>query len=132
MLTNGNNADVNGLLGVNYIRDGVPLDWKDQFVWRGAAETPLSDNWKFRAGGFFTQSAVPGSTLNPLTAAIQKDGLTTGAGYKHGRWSTDFAYVVNLPTEGRAATTALAGGEYANSRVHLTVHSLLLSAGVRF
>ena len=23
---------------VNYIKDGVPLDWKDQFVWRGAAE----------------------------------------------------------------------------------------------
>jgi long-subunit fatty acid transport protein len=132
MLTNGNNADVNGLLGVNYIKDGVPLDWKDQFVWRGAAETPLSDNWKLRVGGFFTQSAVPASTLSPLTAAIQKDGITTGAGYQHGHWSTDFAYVVNLPAEGRTGTSALAAGEYSNTRIRLTVHSLLLSAGLRF
>jgi long-chain fatty acid transport protein len=132
MLTNGNNADVNGLLGVNYIKDGVPLDWKDQFVWRGAAETPLSDNWKFRAGGFFTQTAVPSSTLSPLTAAIQKNGLTTGVGYKRGRWSTDCAYVINLPSEARTRTSALAAGEYSNTRIRLTVHSVLLSAGLRF
>src|ERR1041385_9087945 len=34
-LTNGTNADINGLLGTNTLNDGVPLDWKDQISFRG-------------------------------------------------------------------------------------------------
>ena len=131
-LTNGNNADVNGLLGKNSILDGVPLNWRDQWVWRAGAETPLTEALSFRAGAFFTQNPVPGSTLTPLTAVIMKQALSTGLGYQHGAWRLDAAYTLNLPAEGRVGTSALAGSEYSNSRIRLTLHAVMLTAGVRF
>jgi long-chain fatty acid transport protein len=131
-LTRGNNADINGLLGEDVIRDGVPLDWRDQFVMRAAVETPLSDNLWFRAGTFFTQNPVPRSTLTPLTGAIMKSAVSTGLGWRKGAWTADFGYAFNPPVTASVGQSALAAGEYSNSRVRLTVHSLLFSAGYRF
>jgi long-subunit fatty acid transport protein len=131
-LTNGNNADINGLLGSNRIVDGVPLDWRDQYVWRFGMETPVTDAIAFRAGTFFTQNPVPGSTLTPLTGAIVKSAISTGLGYKRGRWSWDAAYAFNPPTTARVGQSSLAAGEYSNSQVRVAMHSLILSGSLRF
>jgi len=131
-LTNGDNSDINGLLGTNRIVDGVPLDWRDQYVWRFGMETPVSDSVVFRAGTFFTQNPVPGSTLTPLTGAIVRSAISTGLGYKRGRWTWDAAYAFNPPTTARVGQSSLAAGEYSNSRVRVTMHSLILSGGLRF
>ena len=131
-LTKGNNADVNSLLGSNAIRDGVPLNWRDQYVWRVGAEVLTADNVWVRAGAFFTQSPVPNSTLTPLTATIMKNALTTGAGWRRGRWRFDAAYAVNLPASQSVGTSGLAGGEYSQSKVRIWIQTVSASASVRF
>lgn len=49
-LTNGNNADINGLLKSNGIFDRVPLNWKDQYSFRGGVERFLTENLSVRGG----------------------------------------------------------------------------------
>ncbi len=68
-LTNGNNADINGLLGTNSIADRVPVLWKDQYSVRGGVEYGLNENVSLRGGYSFSNNPVPASTLSPLTAA---------------------------------------------------------------
>ncbi len=131
-LTNGTNPDVNGLLGSNSIRDGVPLNWRDQFVWRLGTETPITESVTLRFGGFSTQNPVPAATLTPLTGAIMRRAATTGVGYSRGRWRTDLAYALSLPSEARVGQSGLAAGEYSNSRVRITLHSLILGGSLRF
>lgn len=132
LLTNGNNADVNGLVGSNSIRDGVPLDWRDQFVWRFGAETPVTDTFMFRTGGYFTQNPVPKATLTPLTGAIMKSAFTLGGGYTRGRWSFDAAYAMNLPATASVTTSSLQAGEYSGTRLRIWLQTLMLTTSFRF
>ena len=67
-LTNGNNADINGLLATNGIKDSIPLKWRDQIVGRVGVERSLAEKAAVRFGYAHSNDPVPGSTLSPLTA----------------------------------------------------------------
>jgi long-chain fatty acid transport protein len=131
-LTNGNNADINGLLGSNGIFDRVPLNWKDQYSFRGGVERLLKENISLRAGYAHSNNPVPASTLSPLTAAIMTNQLSTGIGYRHGRWRCDLAYGIDPTAQEDVGKTALLSGEYANSKVRIGTQSLGLNTGFQF
>jgi long-subunit fatty acid transport protein len=131
-LTNGNNADINGLLGTNKLNDGVPLDWKDQISVRGGVERLITESVSVRGGFAHGNNPVPSSTLSPLTAAIMKDQLTTGLGYRHGRARFDLAYGFGFKANASVGQSALKSGEYSNSQVGIGTQALTLNTSIQF
>jgi long-subunit fatty acid transport protein len=131
-LTNGNNADINGLLGTNGIFDRVPLQWKNQYTVRGGVERFLTENISLRAGYAHSNNPVPASTLSPLTAAIMTQQLSTGIGYRHGHWRLDLGYGIDPTAQENVGKTALLSGEYANSKVRIGTQALGLNTSFTF
>jgi long-chain fatty acid transport protein len=131
-LTNGNNADINGLLGSSAIFDRVPLNWKNQYSFRGGVEKLLTEALSLRAGYAHSNNPVPASTLSPLTAAIMTNQLSAGIGYRHGRWRFDLAYGIDPTAQESVVKTALLSGEYSNSKVRIGTQSTSLETSFRF
>ena len=126
-LTNGNNAVVNSLLESTSLNDTVPLDWKQQFTIRAGIQRSLGESFSFSAGYLHGNDPVPGSTLTPLTAAIMQNGLTSGLGYKYGRYRFDLSYAFDLTAQAQVGESALVAGEYSHSKVAIGLQSLTLS-----
>jgi long-subunit fatty acid transport protein len=131
-LTNGTNATINSLLNSTSLIDGVPLHWKDQYSFHGGVERVLTENISIRAGYAHANDPVPSSTLSPLTAAIMKDQLTTGIGYRVGRARFDLSYGIDLTAKQSVAQSALLAGEYSNSTVRIGTQSLTLGTSFSF
>ncbi len=115
-LTNGTNANINSFLQSNSIQDTVPLDWKDQFTFRGSVERALGESFSISGGFMHGNNPVPNSTLSPLTAAIMQNGISAGAGYTAGHFRLDLAYGFDFTAASRVGTSALLSGEYGNSQ----------------
>jgi long-subunit fatty acid transport protein len=131
-LSDGNNADINGLLGSSSIFDRIPLDWRDQYSFRGGVERLLTENISLRGGYAHSNNPVPASTLSPLTAAIMTNQLSTGIEYRHNRWRFDLGYGIDPTTQEDVGKTALLSGEYANSKVRIGTQSLGLNTSFQF
>lgn len=131
-LTNGNNPDINHLLSSNSIFDRVPLDWKDQYSFRGGVERFLTENISLRGGYAHSNNPIPASTLSPLTAAIMTNQLSTGIGYRYGRWRFDLGYGIDPSVQENVGKTALLSGEYSNSKIRIGTQSLGLNTSFRF
>jgi long-subunit fatty acid transport protein len=131
-LTNGNNADINGLLGSSAIFDRVPLNWKDQYSFRGGVERLLTEAISLRGGYAHASNPVPASTLSPLTAAIMTNQLSAGIGYRLGRWRFDLAYGIDPTAQENVVKTALLSGEYSNSKVRIGTQSTSINTSFRF
>jgi long-chain fatty acid transport protein len=131
-LTNGTNADINGLLGTNTLNDGVPLHWKDQVSFHGGFERQVTENVSVRGGYAHGNSPVPSSTLSPLTAAIMKDQLTTGIGLRRGRAHYDLAYGFGFQAHESVGQSALLSGEYSNSRIGIGTQALTFNTSFQF
>jgi long-subunit fatty acid transport protein len=131
-LTDGNNADINRLLSSNAIFDRVPLNWKDQYSFRGGVERFLTENISLRGGYAHANNPIPASTLSPLSAAIMTNQLSTGIGYRYGRWRFDLGYGIDPTVQESVGKTALLSGEYANSKVRIGTQSLGLNTSFRF
>jgi long-chain fatty acid transport protein len=131
-LTNGTNADINGLLGTNTLNDGVPLHWKDQFSFHGGFERLVTENVSVRGGYAHGNSPVPSSTLSPLTAAIMKDSLTTGIGVRRGRVHYDLAYGFGFQAHQSVGHSGLLSGEYSNSQIGIGTQALAFNTSFQF
>jgi long-chain fatty acid transport protein len=130
-LSAGDNATVNKYLGSSFT-DHIPLNWKDEIVYRAGVEFNLTSNLALRAGYCYGGSPVPDSTLTPLTAAILENTLTAGVGYHWQRFQIDLAYQYYFPATQYIGTSGLRSGEYSNSSTQVSAHVLALTFGVRF
>ncbi len=131
-LRNGNNADLNALVGSSAIDDSVPIGWQDRVVARAAVEYELDAHWTARLGYAWSRSPIPSSHVTPLNAAISSHTLSTGIGYHNDRCSVDVGYQFDLPNEQKVGTSVYQAGEYSNSSVDLHSHWLGVSATVSF
>jgi long-chain fatty acid transport protein len=129
--TNGSNAALNGVIGSSFT-ESIPLDWKNEFVYRVGLEYEPTPNWALRIGYSYGSDPVPASTLTPMEAAIMENTFTTGVGYHWGRYSIDFAYQYDLPATQNIGTSGLLSGEYSNSSITVSSHIFALTAGVKF
>lgn len=120
-LRNGDNQDLNGLVGDDRIDEDIALDWRDQFVWRAGLEWNIDEHWTLRGGYSYGRNPVPDATLTPLTGAIMEHTVSAGAGYRRGRASIDLSWQWNLPNEERVRVSDLAP-EYHGSTVETGVH----------
>lgn len=130
-LSDGNNATVNSVLGSSF-KDLVPLDWKNEFVYRAGLEFDVTKQIALRAGYCFGGSPVPDSTLTPLTAAIMENTITTGIGYHWKRFQIDLAYQYDFRATQNVATSGLLSGEYSHSSTEVSMHILALTTSVSF
>jgi long-chain fatty acid transport protein len=130
-LSDGNNATVNSVLGSSF-SDTIPLNWKDEFVYRAGLEYKLTKNFSLRAGYAYGGSPVPDSTLTPMTAAIMENTLTAGLGYEWRFLRFDLAYQYNFPATQYVGTSGLRSGEYSDSSTQVSLHVLALTTSVRF
>ena len=110
----------------------MPLDWKDQFSFHGGFERLLTESVSVRGGFAHANNPVPNSTLSPLTAAIMANQITTGLGYRHGRYRFDLAYAYGLRGQAGVQRSALLSGEYSNSQVQVGTQSLTLNTSIQF
>ncbi len=122
-LKDGTNPTINSVAGSSAIRDGVPLNWRNQGIARGALEAPLGPRWILRGGYAYQSDPVPGATLTPVTAAILQHLIAAGAGWRSGFWTTDFAYSAQLPASRTVGISGLRAGEYNGSRVSVSIQS---------
>jgi len=132
ILTHGNNADLNGVVGSSTLRDEVPLHWKDQWVYRAGVEYTLSEHFSLRTGYSYGRNPVPNDTLTPLTAAITEHLFTAGAGCTFGRFRVDLAYQYDVPNTEHVGTSGLRSGEYSNSQTEVWVHWVGLTLSTWF
>ncbi|HZM06109.1 MAG TPA: outer membrane protein transport protein [Candidatus Saccharimonadales bacterium] len=131
-LSNGSSSAVNGVAGSSSLQDNVPLNWRDEFVYRGGLEYEVVPNLFLRAGYSYGASPVPDQTLTPLTAAITEQTLTAGIGYHWNRYQVDLAYQYDLPVTRNVGASGLLSGEYSNSSVSVDMHWLSLTIGATF
>ena len=131
-LTNGNNSDLNTLLGGNSLKDFVPLLWHNQGVVHAGVEMSATERTVVRGGYSFASNPVPATTLTPMTAAIMRNTLSTGAGYLVGRYRLDASYQYELPTSARVSQSLLRAGEYSNSRITIGVQTVFVTTSIRF
>ncbi len=131
ILTNGNNADINGLLGTSGINDTIPLQWRDQFITRFGVERTWLENTVLRAGYAHSNDPVPRSTLSPLTAAITRNVVSAGLGYQHGRYRFDFGYTIDPTAQEVSGQSVLKSGEYSNSRMKVGVQGVFFTTSIR-
>jgi long-subunit fatty acid transport protein len=130
-LTDSNNDDVNRLIGQDYIHEKIPLEWRDQLVWRFGMEYAVTEQWSIRGGYFYGRSAVPSRTLTPMTAAILEHTVTAGIGYSSARISVDLGWQWNLPAEQHVGKSKLAS-EYSGSETKVGVHWIGVTTSVSF
>jgi long-chain fatty acid transport protein len=131
-LSNGSNPTVNGLVGSTSMQDNVPLNWRDEFVYRGGLEYAVTTNIALRGGFSYGESPVPNETLTPLTAAITESAVSAGLGWHWSHYQVDLAYEYDLPVQRSIGTSSLLSGEYSNSTIKVSEQWLALTAGVRF
>jgi long-chain fatty acid transport protein len=129
-LTNGNNADINALLGTSTIDDVVPLDWEDRIVYRVGGEYAANDRLRLRAGYSYGRNPVPDATLTPLTAAIMEHTVSFGLGCRFGKYRLDLAYQWDIPNNEDVGTSRLLAGEHDDSSLDVGLHWLGISLTV--
>jgi long-chain fatty acid transport protein len=131
ILTSGDNAALNVLLGTNGIKSSIPLSWRNQMVERVGFERAWLENTTIRAGYAHANSAVPSSTLTPFTAAITRNTLSAGLGYQHGRYRFDAAYSIDPTAHRSVQQSTVTFGEFSNSRVGVGVQSVVFTTSIR-
>ena len=120
------------LLGSSNLDDDIPLNWRDQWVWRIGAEFAVNGTWKVRAGYSYANNPVPGGTLTPLTAAVMEHTIGAGVGWRAGRYGIDLAYQWQLPNKEHVGRSDLRSGEYSGSDIEAGVQWIGLTTTVAF
>lgn len=131
-LTRGNNKDFNGLVGANHLEDYVPLEWRDQVVYRAGVEYALTESWTLRTGYAYGRSPVPNQTLTPMTAVIPEHTITAGVGYRWRCIEIDAAYQWDLPITRSVGHSDLLDQEYSESQTRIGIHWVTLTTSVHF
>ena len=131
-LTGGTNGTIDAVAGSSTLHDAVPLSWSNQSAIHVGIESPAGENVTLRAGYSFMTNPVPAATLLPLTAAIMRNSIGTGAGFTHEHWRFDAAYQIQLPSTESVGTSSILAGEYNNSSTRLLLQSVTFDAEARF
>jgi long-chain fatty acid transport protein len=131
-LSNGNNAQVNGLVGSNSMQDNIPLEWKNTWTERVGLEYDLTKSIALRAGYSYGKSPVPSGTLTPMTAILPQNTLTAGVGYTWRFLECDLAYGWDIPVTRHVDNSQLLDGEYSDSSVRTGIQWLSFTTSVKF
>ncbi len=97
---NGNNQNINTMMGSEDLELSMPMEWDDQIVIALGAEFAVNPMLDLRAGYNFGNNPVPEETVIPIFPAVVENHITMGLGLNlNPRLSLDMAYELNLKKE---------------------------------
>lgn len=131
-VSDGTNADLNGLVGSNGFHDVIPLSWSNQTIVHAGVERAMTPSLILRGGFVAGNDPVPSATLTPLTASITRASLAAGVGYRRGRYALDAGYQAGLPHTASVGQSILRAGEYNNSQTEISTQTLATTFAVSF
>ena len=131
-VSNGTNADLNGLVGSSGFSDVIPLNWSNQTIVHAGVERAMTPSLILRGGFVAGNDPVPSATLTPLTASITRASVAAGVGYRRGRYLLDAGYQAGLPRTASVGQSILRAGEYNNSRTEIGTQTLATKLAVSF
>ncbi len=120
-LTNGNNANVNKMMGGTDINIDFPLNWKDAVILKAGGEFDASNKVTLRLGYVYGSNPVPSSTVFPVFPAIVEHHLTVGGTYKFSdRFNLNLALETALNGKLTASNPSLLQSEFSNGTSELS------------
>jgi long-chain fatty acid transport protein len=121
-LSNGNNANINTMLGNNGTFNlDFPMNWKDAIVLKVGGEYDVNKELTLRLGYAFGNNPVPETTIFPVFPAIVENHIMIGASYKVSAPLTIHAALeLGLNKSETASNPSLIANEYNGSTSQLS------------
>ncbi len=130
--TNGDNANINVMMGSPDIQLEMPMNWEDQIAFGLGAEYMATEALALRFGFNHGANPVPENTVIPIFPAVVESHVTLGFGYQlNEKLGFDFGYELVLPKELESDVSIIAN-EYDGSTSELKENIIHLSATIRF
>ncbi len=133
-LKNGNNANINRMLGnqgdftVNF-----PLDWNNSVIVKVGGEYDVNSSFTVRAGYVYGSNPVPKSTVFPVFPAIVENHVMLGLGYQViAPLRLNFAVEHAFNQKETASSSSKVASEYNNSVSQLSTTLFHLSLSYTF
>ncbi|NLH47558.1 MAG: hypothetical protein GX444_03030 [Myxococcales bacterium] len=128
-LKNGDNANINRLVGGKEIKDKMPLEWSDQYVVAVGVQYEFIKDLFGRVGYNYGKNPVPADTVFPIFPAIVEHHISGGLGYQYKFFGVNAAYEYAVPNTQKADDTHQIASEYAGSESTLgeSTANLMLS-----
>lgn len=97
-LKNGDNPDLNALIGGSGFQSTLPLGWTDQYIFGLGAEFFLGDQkqWTLRTGYRYTSNPIRTGFASPQIPAFLRNHISAGGSYTWGNWQFHAGYTVSL------------------------------------
>ena len=124
-LSNGNNSNVNRLLGYGGVNQAplvvdFPLKWEDAVLFKFGAEYDISKKVTVRAGYAYGNNPIPANTINPVIPAVIENHVSAGASFNVGRnFVINAAFEYGLNKDVTSSYSNLLGSEYYGSTTSL-------------
>ena len=121
-LTNGNNDNINRMMGSSTVETVFPLNWDDSFIAKLGFEYDASTALTLRAGYAYGSNPVPDETAFPVFPAILEHHLTLGGTVyvPATPLAVHLAFEYGLNNEQEGATPHFVAQEYAGSTSELS------------
>ena len=123
-MNNGNNEDINAIIGSTSLTRGVPQNWKDGVIFSIGMEYELTKKNTIRAGYAHGNSIVPSNTVTSLGPAICKDHLTLGWGYRWDMFEFNVAFEHIFKNTSSYVPHHKVASEYNNSKTSIQIDTL--------
>ena len=114
------------------IVESVPLRWRDSVSVRVGYEQEFAPGRMLRLGYVHHRNPIPAATLTPLIQATMEHAVSVGYGWNALGWEIDLGYMYLFGPAKSVGTSALAGGDFSQSRHDSHVHAMLLGFIRRF
>jgi long-chain fatty acid transport protein len=131
-LTNGDNANVNRLIGKDSIDGKLPLEWDDQVVIAAGVQYEFIKQLWGRVGCNYGKNPVPEATVFPVFPAIVERHITAGLGYQYKFFAVNAAYEYAVPNAEKASADHKIASESDKSESTLGEHTAHLMTSFAF
>lgn len=123
-LSNGDNTDLNTIIGSSGFSSGIPQDWEEGVIFSVGMEYKLSETTVLRAGFAHGNNVVPSDTVVPTGPAINENHLTAGWGYRRKSFGFDLAYEHIFDNSSSRVPHHQVAREFDNSRTSVSANIL--------
>lgn len=123
-MKNGDNKNINNMIGSDEVETEIPLDWEDQITLSVGAQYEFLKGAFARLGYNYGKNPVPDTTVFPVFPAIVEHHVALGGGYNvKDFFEINAAYELALPNTQKAADDHDIASEYDGSESTLGEHT---------
>ena len=124
-MRNGDNRNINNMIGDKDVEVSIPLDWDDQITVSVGGQYEFLPGAFARLGYNYGKNPIPDATIFPVFPAVVEHHLTAGGGYNvKDFFEVNAAYEVALPNTQQASDDHAIASEYDGSKSTLGEHTV--------